>query len=318
MDTRHLRSFLKVAETGSISRAAVSLGMTQPSLSQQILRLEDEVGIGLFHRTARGVTLTEAGRIFEERARQIVSSTDQAIEDLRQFDEPSGEVTLAVPYSISKLAGLALVEAFLSDAPQVSFRLVEASTGQIRGWLEARKVDLGILHDLGSLQRLSVRKLASEELYLVGPAGRYGDLDALPDVPVTDLADLAMILPGPQHGLRQIVDQTAGRFGVDVQLRQEIDAMAHVGRLIARGHGYSILPLPIVADDLSAGRVTIARIGGGVFRRTLCLARNSNQLVTHASVRCEDLTIRVLAALIEEGAWRAEPAPELDRRAETR
>ena len=307
MDTRHLRSFLKIAETGSISRAAVSLGIAQASLSQQLLRLEDEVGFSLFRRTARGVTLTETGRVFQEQARQILRLTELAVEDARQLTaESRGAVVLAVPYSISKLAGIALVEAFRSDAPQISFRLVEAFTGQIRGWLEGGKVDLGILNQLGPLRHLSSRPLATEELFLVGPRDRYGQLDKMPDVPVTELAKLPMILPGPQHGLRQLIDQETERLGAAVSVHQEIDAMAHIGTLVARGHGYSILPLPAIAEALAAGQVSIARIQQGSLRRTLCLVRNTNQVLTHASVRCEDLTIKVLSGLIEQGAWAAD------------
>ena len=307
MDTRHLRSFLKIAETRSISRAAVSLGIAQASLSQQLLRLEDEVGSSLFRRTARGVTLTETGRIFQEQARQILRLTELSIESARQLTaESRGAVILAVPYSISKLAGVTLVEAFRRRAPQISFRLVEAFTGQIRGWLEAGKVDLGILHQLGPFRHLSSRRLATEELFLIGPPDRYGRLDKMPDVPITELATLPMILPGLPHGLRQFIDQETERLGAAVSVHQEIDAMAHIATLVARGHGYSILPLPAVTDALAAGQVSIARIQQGAMRRTLCLVRNSNQVLTHASISCEDLTIKVLSRLIEKGVWVAE------------
>jgi LysR family transcriptional regulator, nitrogen assimilation regulatory protein len=309
MDTRHLRSFLKIAETRSISRAAESLGIAQPSLSQQLLRLEDEVGLSLFLRTPRGVMLTEAGRVFLEHARQIVGATEQAIEDVRDLTmEVSGEVVLAVPWSVSKVAGVALVEAFKKHAPQVSFRLVEASTGQIRGWLDLARVDLGILHDLGPLRHLSARRLASEELYLVGPAAEFGTLDDPPIIEAARLADLPMIMPGPQHGLRQLVEREAGRLGIALQVTQDLDAMGHVGALIARGHGYSIMPLPVFADDLAAGSVSVARIEDGSMRRTLSLVRNNSQVVTHASLRCEDLTVKVLLGLIAKGAWIADPA----------
>jgi LysR family nitrogen assimilation transcriptional regulator len=308
LETRYLRSFLKIADTGSISRAAESLGIAQPSLSQQLLRLEDEVGCKLFRRTPRGVTLTDAGRVLQEHARQILRATEQAIEDIRQLTaEPAGEVRLAVPYSLSRLAGVTLVEAVRKHAPQVSLRLVEATTGQIRGWLDEGKVDLGILHDLGPLRHLSARRLASEELYLIGPAARFGSADALPHVPFAELADLPMILPGVQHGLRQLIEHEAARHGVTIRVVQEIDAIAHIGPLVAKGHGYSILPLPAIADDLAAGRVSLARVGDGALRRTLCLVRNAGQVVTHASVRCEDLTVKVLARLIEKGVWLAEP-----------
>jgi LysR family nitrogen assimilation transcriptional regulator len=312
VDTRHLRAFLKIADTGSITRAAESLGIAQASLSQQVLRLESELGYDLFRRTPRGVSLTEAGRIFQEHARQILRSAEQAIEDGRKFKtEPAGEVSLAVPYSISRLAGLTLVEAFLRHAPQVGFRLVEAPTGQIRGWLDGGKVDLGILHELGPLRHLTARRLAAEELFLVGPAGAYGELEAMPEVAIAELGDLPMILPRLPLGLRQVIEDEMSRAGVALKLRLEIDAMAHVAELVAAGHGYSIMPLPIVADALAAGRVSIARIEGGAVRRTLCLVRNSSQVVTHASIRCEDLTVKVLSRLIEKGAWRAEPDASL-------
>jgi LysR family nitrogen assimilation transcriptional regulator len=185
---------------------------------------------------------------------------------------------------------------------------VEAFTGQIRGWLEEGKVDLGIMHDLGVMRNLASRRLATEELYLVGPPGRYGGLDSPPSVAPSALAELSMILPGRQHGLRQLIEQEAKRLGTSISVRIEIDAMMHVPLLIATGEGYSILPLPAIRDELKAGRISIARIGDGAIRRTVCLVRNSNQVVTKASARCEDLTAKVLMSLIERGAWSAERA----------
>ncbi len=308
METRNLKSFLKIAETGSISRAAESLGIAQPSLSQQLLRLEDELGCSLFRRTPRGVTLTEPGRVFQEHARNILRNTEQAIEDIREFTaEPSGSVILAVPYSISKLAAVTLVEAFQRHAPHISFRLVEAFTGSIRGWLEAGKVDIGILHEIGPLPQLSSRRLATEELYLIGPPGRYGQLDSMPNVPGAELSKHPMILPGLPHGLRQVVDQEAGRLGAILTVRQEIDAMPRIADLVAAGQGCSILPLSVIGAPLAAGLISIARIESGAIRRTLCIVRNPNKLVTHASVRCEDLTIKVLIRLIHKGVWNADP-----------
>jgi len=111
MDTRQLKAFLKIIDTGSISRAAQSLGLAQPSLSQQLLRLEDELGIALFRRTARGVTATDAGRLFAEHARDVVRRTERAIEDLRHLrDDAGGEVILALPPALCRVAGMALIE----------------------------------------------------------------------------------------------------------------------------------------------------------------------------------------------------------------
>jgi LysR family nitrogen assimilation transcriptional regulator len=188
----------------------------------------------------------------------------------------------------------------------MQLRLVEAFTGQIRGWLEAGKVDLGVLHDLGPTAGLSAHRLATEELYLVGPPGRFDKRKTPPSVGVSELDGLPMILPGPSHGLRQLIEQELTRLGLSVTVSLQIDAMAQIGSLIARGHGYSIMPLPAIAEDVTAGRVSIARIADGAIKRTLCLVRNSSQVVTHASIRCEDLLAKVLASLIGKGIWIAE------------
>lgn len=309
METRYLRSFLKIAETGSITRAADSLGIAQPSLSQQLLRLEDEVGVHLFARTARGVTLTDSGRLFQEHARQILRGVDVAVEDIRLLDdEPVGSVIFAVPYSISKIAGVALFEAMLKRAPHVRFRLVEAMTAQIWGWLDEGKVDLGMLNNLGPRRGLTFHDVASEELFLIGPPQEFGSLDAMPDLSMSDLTKFQMILPGLPHGLRQFIDQETAQHGVTLQVFRDMDSLAHLGQLIANGHGYSILPLSVISEDLKMSAVSIARINAGSMSRTLSIVRNGGALVTHASVRCEDVVMDVLGRMILDGHWQATPS----------
>lgn len=306
MDTSHLRAFLKIADTGSISRAAESLGIAQPLLSQQLLRLEDEIGFKLFERTARGVTITEAGRVFQERARQILLSTEQAISDaLHLKDEASGQVIFAMPASVSRLIGVPLVEALAARSPQVKVRIVEAFTGSIRGWLETGRIDLGILYDLGQLRHLSSRRLVSEELYLVGPAGTFGSADAPATVSPQAFAALPLITPGPQHGLRQLLDREAARMGVRLDIAQEIDAVDTIVGVVAHGLGYAVLPLPPVASEVAAGRLSLGRIEGGALRRSLSLVRNPSSVLTHASIRVEDLTVKIMASLINTGCWQA-------------
>lgn len=309
METRYLRSFLKIAETGSITRAADSLGISQPSLSQQLLRLEDEVGVSLFSRTARGVTLTESGRRFLGHARSIIENVNTAFEDVRHSGEDAvGEVILAAPYSISRLAGARFFEVMAQRAPHVRFRFVEAMTAQIWGWLEEAKVDLGVLNYLGPRRKLSFRQIAREELFLVGPADEFGTLNHPAEVSPQTLGELPMILPGFPHGLRQQIDLEAARCGAAFKSVRDMDAIAHIGGLIAAGHGYSILPFPAVSNDLAAGRVSIARIVGGAFERQLALVRNSSAVITHASVICEDVVHSVLSGMIASDTWRAKRA----------
>lgn len=306
METRYLRGFMKIAETGSITRAAESLGISQPSLSQQLLRLEDEVGVPLFSRTARGVTLTESGRRLLVHASRILEGVNSAFEDARQFAEALvGEVILAVPHSISQIAGVALFEAMAERAPQVRFRLVEAMTAQIWGWVEETKVDLGLLNYLGPRRELTFRQIASEELFLIGPPGRFGTPGDPPDLTFAEATAHPLILPGQPHGLRQLIDQEAARRGVELAVFRELDALSHVPALVQAGYGHAILPLSAVPQALADGAISIARMEGGALRRQLALARNSTAVVTQASVLCEEVLTEVLGRLVQEGQWLA-------------
>lgn len=314
MDTRHLRAFLKIADTRSISRAADALGIAQPSLSQQLLRLEDEVGFKLFRRTARGVTLTEAGRVFQEHARQILHDSEQALADVRQLKEvASGQVVLAMPHTVCKLIGLELVETLASDAPNIQLRLMEAFSSTIRSGLEAGTIDLAILHDRTSQRNLTTRKLVSEEVYLVGPPGRFGaSVAEATVVSPEELDNFPLITPGDHHDHRYFLDREAARIGFGYRLTMEIEAVGLVLQLVSRGRGYTFLPLAAVEDNLAVGKLSIAHVGDGSLRRTLCVVRNRAQVVTHASVYVEDLMTRIISGLIASGRWDAQMHTDID------
>lgn len=306
MDTLHLKAFLKIAQTGSISRAADSLGIAQPSLSQQLLRLEDEVGIRLFDRTTRGVTLTEGGRVFLERAHQILHVTEQAVADTQHLrEEARGQVVFAMPPSIARLIGAPLVEALASKAPHVKVRIVEAFHGAIRGWLEAEKIDLGILYDLGPLRHLATRHLASDELVLIEPKYQVGRAGLQGEVSFADLAGQPLIAPGPQHGLRQLIDREATRAGVTLDVVQEIDALDTIIDLVMNRRGLAVLPYCSVMDSVWAGSLCVAPFASGGLWRSLSLMRNPSHVLTHASVQVEGQTRAVMAQLVADGAWHA-------------
>jgi LysR family nitrogen assimilation transcriptional regulator len=316
VDTRQLRAFLKIAELGAISRAADALGISQPSLGQQLLRLEDETGVKLFERTARGVTMTDAGRAFEPHARLIIDNAQRALADMSALRcSERIKVTLALPFSISKMIGVALVEAAIEQCPALSLRIVENFSSQIRAMIEAGSIDLGLLYDAEPLQGFVLKRLASEDLYLIGPPGRWPGLDNDIDMAPAELATLPLILPGPQHGLRQCLERTSKRLGFRLSIASEIDSLQHIVGLVADGRGVSVLPLSAVQGEVEAGTISVVRIGQGTFRRTLCLIRRSDALLTEPVHAIEDLTIHLLATVIAKHRWIAEveARPEVEK-----
>ena len=98
MELRHLRYFVRVAEAENVSRAALKLHISQPAVSRQIRDLEDEIGLPLLKRVGKSVRLTEAGRLFLNEARAILERTDEALRNVRAFDERQ-HMELHVGYS---------------------------------------------------------------------------------------------------------------------------------------------------------------------------------------------------------------------------
>lgn len=308
MDAWQLRNFLMIAECGSITRAADRLGIAQPSLSQQLLRLEDELGVTLFNRTARGVSPTDAGRLFQEHALNILKAMQRAREEVRRHDTaPSGEVVFGMPSSTSQLLAVPLLIAARERFPHITLRVREALSGAIRGWLEQGRVDLAILYDAEVARHLSVKRVADETLFLIGGPGEFGEKDqrglAVNPVEAHRLSGMRLVLPTAAHGLRKLIDRQTGARDLDLKADIEIDSLSQIRALVAASQGYSVLSHAAVSEDLVAGRLSAARIAGVDLRRSVSLVRNPTQAITRASVEIEDLALSLLRKMIADGRW---------------
>ena len=311
MDEHQLRCFLTIVELGSVSRAAAQLNIAQPTLSQLLLRLEDELRIKLFERTSRGVSPNEAGRVFQEHARNILNAMQRAKEEVHRHDAVThATVAVGLPASISMLLGARLVVAARERLRGVSVRVDEAASGHIREWLELGGIELGVLHHVDALRHLSVRRLAVEDLLLVGPPGRFGPPDrhgvAQGEIGLPATEARPLLLPSQRNGLRQFVDREALAQGVELDVEVELDALVYIKTLVSLGYGYSVLSHSAVQDDLATGRLSAIRLIRPVLRRTVNLVRNPTRVITRASVRVEDLMVSMLKGMVADGTWLAE------------
>ncbi len=101
MDTKYLKTFLAVAQSKSFSRAAEHVHLTQPAVSKRIIQLEEELGVQLFDRIGRQVSLTEAGIIFQTRARQLINELEQSLSEMRSLDgEPGGTLSIGISHHL--------------------------------------------------------------------------------------------------------------------------------------------------------------------------------------------------------------------------
>jgi LysR family transcriptional regulator, nitrogen assimilation regulatory protein len=138
MDLRQLKYFVQITESGNLSRAAEVLRVAQPSLSQQMRNLEDELGVELLARHARGVTPTELGQLLYNHARRILAEVDRAKESVRSHSaNPSGRISVGLPTSASRGLSLSLFLALAQRQPNITLHLVEAMTGYLDELVQA-------------------------------------------------------------------------------------------------------------------------------------------------------------------------------------
>lgn len=146
MDFRHLRYFLAVAESRSFTRAAATLRVAQPALSRQIRDLEQELGVQLFHRSARGAVLTEAGMAFLPDASSLLVQSEQARNKLRRYAADAVH-RLHIAYSVGLFHShiTPFVERIRALRPGVEFSLYDLDAVTQVEWLQEGKLDIGLL-----------------------------------------------------------------------------------------------------------------------------------------------------------------------------
>src|SRR3954469_18465417 len=193
MELRHLRYFAAVAAHGSFNRAAQNLHLTQPALSRQVKDLEDELGVRLLVRGKNAVTLTDAGEVFYEEARDLLARADKAVQRVR--GDGRSEV-LRVGYPPSMTAGImpGALEIFQAATPGVRIELSDLSSREMNELANAGQLDLLITPDPSA--ETAVPGFQWSELRRMSPVlvmSETHPLAKLQKIPPTRLRDLALI-----------------------------------------------------------------------------------------------------------------------------
>ncbi|MFT3868537.1 MAG: LysR family transcriptional regulator [Nibricoccus sp.] len=254
MELHQLRYFVAVAETGNFTRASERSNVSQPSLSQQIINLEQELSHKLFHRLGRKAVLTEAGSVFLERARRILFEVDDSTRELQ--DSPGlerkitiGAITTLAPYLIPQL--LALCKTRL---PHLQVHLREDFRPDLTKAVLDGELDLAIVSLPVKDTQISVEPLFDETLMLV--VGKSHPLAGKPIVTREDLADQTFILLGSGSSLAGQIRRFCGDHNFEPKIGYHCAQVATVKALVALGAGISILP-QIALDPEDRSRLIV-------------------------------------------------------------
>jgi DNA-binding transcriptional LysR family regulator len=256
VETHRIKYFLAIAEEGSINRAAAVLGIAQPALSRQVRLLEDELGVQLFRRTARGVHLTEEG----ENLRAATAAPLRQLElAMRYAGSPLARVErglhVGLPQTVAPVLAVPLVNALGVAFPKVTFSLHVASTDELFKGLLRGSIDIAVTSQ-PSDDRLFYEEFLLEDLVVVGPV--TSELRADSPVPFGELVALPLVLPASRTGVRAAVENAALRLKFTFLSRIETDSLQVIKALVGSGHGFSVMPLSACADEIETKRLRYA------------------------------------------------------------
>lgn len=302
MDIKQLRALLAVAETGSVTRAADVLHIVQPAVSRQLKLLEEDVGIALFERGRYGMELTESGEILAEHARRALLELDRARAEIQPSDARiSGVVTIGLLPSTADLLAGPLLTSVKARHPSVSLRVSVGYAGHLRDWLESGEIDATLLYNPKATPTIQVQPLLGESLCVVGP--RSSDLS--PDRPLTlaDIATWPMVLPSAPHGIRNMLEQARPGAGATLDVVAETNAMSVQKSLVARGHGFTILPSIAVTEDIARDELRAAPLSDPGLQRTIVLALPNTRRIAAAVRAVTALLVDEMRGAVERGDW---------------
>jgi LysR family nitrogen assimilation transcriptional regulator len=292
MDLKNVRAFCAVAEGGGFGRAAAALGLAQSVLSRQVSALEGELGGRLFHRTGRGVQLTELGRALLPRAKAIGAEAEQLLSDARgEHASPAGTVDLGIVPGWAQPLVTTLVQRLMADYPRVRLRVHEAYSGQVEGWVANGQIEVAVFNRYRRGTVRGAEPVARADMMLVGPAGH--PLLTHKEVPFRALDGVALCGPVRPNALTTLMAELASRYGITLNTVLEGSSSAILREAVAQCGLCTIFPRPFVERQL--GALAAARIVKPALEQTTWLAVGTQRPATLAARTVARLVRQILA-----------------------
>jgi LysR family hydrogen peroxide-inducible transcriptional activator len=282
MEMHQLRYFVAVARTGTFSRAAGECRVAQPSLSQQIQKLESEVGDRLFERTRRRAILTPAGALFLPHALSILETAERGRQEIREMSgQVRGQVLLAALPTIAPYFLPEIIRLFREKYRGVELIIHEETTLQLLRGLEENEFDLALISDAAPNPRIRVENLFSEELLLCLPAGH--SLVRQRVVVAADLQQEKFILMQEGHCLGAQAQRFCQTKGLRPQISCRSAQIATVLAMVQAGLGISLIP-EMARNHGPEGGIVYRSLDGTPPRRTLALAMSRRRKASRCAL----------------------------------
>ncbi len=257
MDLRRLEIFVKVAQLGSFSRAAEALFLTQPTVSEHIRALEDELGIQLLDRLGRGAVPTRAGQLFLGYAQRLLALAREARQAVDQFQgRMSGELVVGGSTIPGEYLLPALIGQFRGKYPEIRMALHVGSSREVIDWVEDGQVELGVVGSRPTSRVIESRELVSDDLVVIVPTGHpWWERGT---VTVAEVQAEPLIIRERGSGTREALEHAIAEAGVDFSAFRVVGEMGSTQAIkqgVRAGVGVALISKRAVHDECKAGLV---------------------------------------------------------------
>lgn len=256
MDVRLLKAFVTVASLHNFTKAAEQLGYAQSTITSQIQLLEKELGVRLFDRLGKKVSLTPEGEHFLTDARQLLFSWEKAKGSLSHSNSPHGILTIGVNESVCSVKLPKLLEEYRRQFPEVDFHIKIGSTDELELWLNENQIDVAVLLDkLWNVPELTVKICEEETLgFFVSPNHPLIDVKhILPH----DVSDQPMLLVSHSSCWKNIFQAVMEEANESYRIMLETASISDLKQFAILGFGVAVLPLYAVRQELESGKLSI-------------------------------------------------------------
>ena len=237
---RQIEAFLQVAKTRNFTRAGNVLGLSQPALSALVSKFEDEMGIKLFHRTTRSVSLTEAGENFLPNAERILMDVHLSVYELKEAAMlVEGRIRLAAPPSLCSSRLPRWIGAFSEDHPGISISVFERMEETILDMISNTQCDLALSVQAKDRDDIIFRPVFKDKLVLLCREDHdFADFDI---IPWQMLEQQGMIALEPGTSIRQCMEEAKFKARISLQITSEVQSVSTAIGFVRAGLGLTVL-----------------------------------------------------------------------------
>lgn len=302
VDFRKLKSFVKIVDAGSVSRASSILRTAQPALSQQIAALEAHFKQKLLIRSNHGITPTEAGIVLYRHAQLMLKQIEQAQTDVsHSAAELSGRVSIGLAtYSTTSTLSLPLLERMAALHPDITVHINDSFGQVLSELIMTGKMDMAIIYGSGPIKGVELRPLFREELFLIAPPTMEFEGEPEAPLPISALAGVKLLLPSKGHFLRQLLDESFGRARLSATVAAELESVATLGAAVAAGLGATILPYSVAAASAGLGGAKVRKLVKPATEATVSLCVSDHLPLSEPAVATRAVLLDIVEKMLRD------------------